>query len=309
MSSEEILNFPANFYFIQRGWLNSNSLVITGERPTVIDTGYFSHEQETLRRVGQHLDPAQLKLILNTHFHSDHVGANARLQSLSGAPIALHEVEAHYVNLGDKWANWLEPSNMECPEYRVDIALKEGDLIELDGFDLEVIHVPGHSPGGMAFYCRKYRFLISGDALWEGDFGIVPSILEGGLAIFNARDSVRKLTHYDVQQVYPGHGPLITRPKEAMQAALERANTLIADPLKLADHCLRRMAVFELMRLDGCEADFFYQDFTQSYLFTEYNRRLYQLDFAQLYQRLINPLLKRGAILQTNSRLEAVGDR
>ena len=93
--------------------------------------------------------------------------------------------------------------------------LKDGEKIKIGEGELEVIHLPGHSPGGIGLYDRKDGFLISGDTLFEGSIGRTD--LEGG-NLGRLLESVKKrlYTLPDSTVVYPGHGPATTIGQEKL---------------------------------------------------------------------------------------------
>ena len=76
------MGLPAEIRFIQRGWLNCNSILIQGgDGPVIVDTGHPQDADETVRLVRRAgVDPASLRLIVATHCHLDHHGGNAALQ-------------------------------------------------------------------------------------------------------------------------------------------------------------------------------------------------------------------------------------
>ena len=83
-----------DMHFIQRGWFNSNHILITGEDGAVlVDTGHRDDVAETLRLIeGAGVDPASIQLILNTHCHWDHCGGNGAIQAMSGAKVVMNKV-------------------------------------------------------------------------------------------------------------------------------------------------------------------------------------------------------------------------
>ena len=73
---------PSDMQFIERGWLSSNSLLLTGPDDTaLVDSGYHTHAAQTLALVQHALQGRTLNTLINTHLHSDHCGGNAALQS------------------------------------------------------------------------------------------------------------------------------------------------------------------------------------------------------------------------------------
>ena len=87
--------------------------------------------------------------------------------------------------------------------------LKDGDVVKFGHSELKVIHVPGHSPGGLCFYAEKDKLLIAGDVLFAGSVG--RSDLPGGNARVLIEGIRRKLLCLpDEVKVIPGHGPATT---------------------------------------------------------------------------------------------------
>ena len=93
------------------------------------------------------------------------------------------------------------------------IFLNEGDKIILGEDELEIIHVPGHSPGSVCFYCRKQNFIIGGDVLFNGSIGRTDLPFGDHEALVNnIRQKLFVLP--DTVTVYNGHGPETTIGKE-----------------------------------------------------------------------------------------------
>ncbi len=97
-------------------------------------------------------------MILATHGHNDHVNAAVDLSSRLHAPVALHPEDRML---------W----DQVHPDRAPDLALSDGQNIELRGQHLQVLHTPGHSPGGVCVYLESQRVLFSGDTLFAGGPG------------------------------------------------------------------------------------------------------------------------------------------
>jgi glyoxylase-like metal-dependent hydrolase (beta-lactamase superfamily II) len=149
-------------------------------------------------------------VILNTHAHIDHVGANHALKERSGARVMLHEADLPlYDNLGvqSQWMGGLIP---EPPRAEVDAHLGHGDRVGAGSVTAEVLHTPGHTPGSLCFYLDgKEPLVLSGDTLFAGSIGRTD--LWGG-DFDQEIESIRKrlLTLDDTTRVIPGHGPETT---------------------------------------------------------------------------------------------------
>jgi glyoxylase-like metal-dependent hydrolase (beta-lactamase superfamily II) len=154
----------------------------------------------------QGLTPAA---ILNTHGHADHIGGNEALkQAYPLAPLIIGADEAHL--LTDAVANLSAPFGMPVTSPPADRTVREGDAVEAAGIRLEVLDVPGHSPGHVVFLYRAQPFLVfGGDVLFRGSIGRYdfPGS-DGRLLLEGIRGKLFTLPPDTV--VYPGHGPVTT---------------------------------------------------------------------------------------------------
>lgn len=144
--------------------------------------------------------------IINTHGHVDHVMGNAQMKELTGAPILIHEADA-------TWMHQQSPSMFQMfggrPSPPADMTLRHGDRIQVGGVNLEVLHTPGHSPGGVCLYMPQAVF--TGDTLFVG--GVGRTDLPGGswqVLLDSINQRLFSLPGETV--VYPGHhyGPSLT---------------------------------------------------------------------------------------------------
>jgi len=167
----------------------------------LIDPGYEA--ERILDWVGE--NAVTIRAILLTHAHFDHVGALAAVQGELGAPVWLHPlalpVYRRAAESASRWALPITPPPQQGLRW-----LQEGWLAEGPGF--EVLHLPGHCPGHVAFYSAAAGGVFSGDLLFQGAVGRwdIPSADKETLI-----GSIRRLALLPEQTVvYPGHGPATT---------------------------------------------------------------------------------------------------
>ncbi|TDA64474.1 MAG: MBL fold metallo-hydrolase [Clostridia bacterium] len=171
---------------------------VTG-RAAVIDPG--GEPGRILAAVEKH--KAQVEYIINTHGHADHIAADAAIKEATGAPLLIHAEDAAYLTDTRKSLLLYLGQDKAGPE--ADRLLEEGDIINIGAeVTLEVLHTPGHTPGGM---CLKGEgFVFTGDTLFAGSVGRTD--FPGGSfssLIASIRDKLLPLD--DSTRVYPGHGP------------------------------------------------------------------------------------------------------
>ena len=135
----------------------------------IIDPGcYFPAERNELKTGIEKTDLTPV-LLLNTHCHLDHVFGNKFVYDTWDLPLHLHEKEKPVLEnapaAGLRWGLPFENYRGEL------IFLAEGDRIALGENELEVLFLPGHSPGSVGFYCAAQGFLIGGDVLFREGIG------------------------------------------------------------------------------------------------------------------------------------------
>jgi hydroxyacylglutathione hydrolase len=192
------------------GMLEVNCYVVGDEETkeaVVIDPG--GDEDEILEVLRYH--GLNLKLIIDTHGHFDHVDANQPLKDATGAQIAIHKLDAHMLAKPSQEAMFFTGNRLRLSQ--ADVLLNEGDVLTFGDFRLKVLHTPGHTPGGISLVMENQPLVYVGDTLFAGSIGRTD--FPGG--DFNALiNGVRQklFTLGDHYIVYPGHGPVTTIAQE-----------------------------------------------------------------------------------------------
>ena len=141
-----------------------------------------------------------VKLIINTHGHFDHVGANKTLKEVTAAPILIHPLDAPMLSqLASSAAGWGMSADNSPPPDR---ELQDGDEVIFGKITLKVLHTPGHTPGGISLHTDDEVFV--GDTLFAGSIGRTD--FPGG-SFETLKESIQQklFTLSDDIKVYPGH--------------------------------------------------------------------------------------------------------
>ena len=148
-----------------------------------------------------------LKAILLTHTHFDHVGAVAPVARETGAPVYCPELEVPVLADIMSFVPW--PGFGPFESWDAEETVKGGERLELAGMEIDVLFTPGHSPGHVTYVVADEGAMFSGDVLFQGSVGRVD--LPGGDWPTLA-ESLRMLVeeHPEETKVYPGHMGITT---------------------------------------------------------------------------------------------------
>jgi hydroxyacylglutathione hydrolase len=188
------------------GPLQCNCSVIGDEgtrEAMVIDPGdNIEHVLEIIRKHN-----LQVKQIVVTHAHIDHVGGAMKLRAATGAPILLNQNDYALLQMLDVQAAWI---GMKSPgAVEIDQSLGQADTVRAGSLSADVIHTPGHTEGSICLYFPAEKKLIAGDTLFAGSIGRTD--LPGGSFQKIMRSLHEKVMALpDETVVVPGHGPLTT---------------------------------------------------------------------------------------------------
>jgi len=188
------------------GPLQCNCSIIgdeTTREAMVIDPG--DDIQDVLALIAKH--NLQVKQIVITHAHIDHVGGAMKLRAATGAPILLNQNDYALLKMLDMQAAWLR---MAAPgKVEIDQSVGQADTVKAGSLTAQVLHTPGHTEGSVCLYFPAEKKLIAGDTLFAGSIGRTD--LPGG-SFEKIIDSLhgKVLALPDETVVVPGHGPLTT---------------------------------------------------------------------------------------------------
>jgi hydroxyacylglutathione hydrolase len=188
------------------GPLQCNCSIIgdeTTHEAMVIDPG--DNIDEVLALIRKH--NLQVKQIVITHAHIDHVGGAMKLRAATGAPILLNQNDYALLKMLDVQATWIgvaDPGKVE-----IDRSISTGETVTAGQHTAQILHTPGHTEGSICLYFEAEKKLIAGDTLFAGSIGRTD--LPGGSTqkiMRSLHDTVLALP--DETVVVPGHGESTT---------------------------------------------------------------------------------------------------
>lgn len=209
------VNLVDNLYcYIWHGMGNNCNTVVfanvlQGDKPhVIIDPGHIINEarEECFASLEKAMAEDKLKvddigMIINTHSHPDHCQANELIVDRSGAQVTLSKEEDDFRNTVG--VSLYRAFGLKVPRFTPLFHLKEGDFdLGKDGFKLNVILTPGHSPGSVCLYWAEKKVLITGDVVFFMSVGRT-DFPGGSTALL--KKSIDRLAGLDIEYIIPGH--------------------------------------------------------------------------------------------------------
>jgi len=187
---------------------------------SLVDAGLMGKGQykiQCIKELG--LEISDIKRVIMTHTHLDHFGCFPEIhKQIPWAELWIHKDEALPLEAGDERAVYgMEMFRNLCQaqygfkegafSFNVDRKLQGVEVLEIGGMSWDVIHVPGHSPGGIALYDGRSKVLIPGDVVYS-DYAI------GRFDLFGAsgsqlKNSLMALSELEVDILLPGHNSIV----------------------------------------------------------------------------------------------------
>ncbi len=209
-------------YFVV-GLLDTNTYLVYDEETrdaVVIDPGGEVNELiNWIERLN-----LNLRAILATHGHFDHVWGVDDLKSHYNAPFYMHHLDVEIARTSMSWVKlWgVKPKEAPTPDHTI----ANDQVLRIGSIDIVAIHTPGHTPGSTCFYIPRLGALFSGDTLFAGTVGRTD--LPGGSSEDLMKSLAKIFRRLPLDTfVYPGHGPSTTLRREL------RANIYVEDALRI----------------------------------------------------------------------------
>lgn len=297
---------PRGVVVLERGWLSSNNVVLLGrDEAAVVDSGYWTHSEQTLALVAAAAGTLPVRTLVNTHLHSDHCGGNAALQArYPQLQTLIPPGLARAVRDWDPVALTYEPTGQQCPPFRIQGVLEPGASVRLGEADWEVHAAPGHDPHSVVLFEPMTRTLISADALWENGFGVVFPELEGSSAFDEVAATLDLIERLAPAVVIPGHGSVFTALGPALESARGRLAAYVRNPARHAAHAAKVLIKFKLLELQRVQLEELLQWTSGARYFQLVRERWFADQESRAWaSSLVQDLVRSGAAAREGSTL------
>ncbi len=168
----------------------------------IIDPGAYSEYEKHLIENFIKNNKINIKLILNTHGHIDHILGNAWAKELFIAPLLMH---ADDLELIEKSVEQGSIYGVDFPKPPLpDNYITEKDVIEAGDTEFKIIHTPGHSPGSVCFVDEENKIIFGGDCVFKGSIGRT-DLWKGDMDVLLDSINNKIFKYADDFTIYPGH--------------------------------------------------------------------------------------------------------
>jgi glyoxylase-like metal-dependent hydrolase (beta-lactamase superfamily II) len=235
-------------HVLERGWLSSNNVLLDDhDGATLIDSGHCVHAEQTVALLRQRLGGKPLRLLINTHLHSDHCGGNAAVQREWAPDVRVPSGSLKAVQDWDEQALSYRPTRQRCERYTAQGSVEPGQVLRIGQRDWQVLAAPGHDPESVILFDARHGVLISADALWENGFGVVFPELDGAAAFDDVERVLDLIETLPVRCVIPGHGAPFTDVAAALGRARARLAGFRASPERHLRHGAKVLLKYHVM--------------------------------------------------------------
>jgi glyoxylase-like metal-dependent hydrolase (beta-lactamase superfamily II) len=199
--------------------VNANSYLVLEDDGslTLIDTGTSAGGKKILDYVRTNLSKqlSDVKTIVLTHAHIDHIRGALAIKKATGAKVSIHELDAEYLSGKKKLPS---PGGavgflfkifsvfFRSPAVEPDVRLKEGDRV---GSHLSVVNTPGHTPGSITLYDQGRKLVFVGDAITNRGGKLQGSPRQFTVDLQQANRSIQKISTMDFEVLMSGHGDVV----------------------------------------------------------------------------------------------------
>jgi glyoxylase-like metal-dependent hydrolase (beta-lactamase superfamily II) len=224
--------------FFGVGAWGANVYLLVDDGLTLVDTGFIGRADRILEQIEElGYSPCDIKRIIITHHHADHVGSLAALKRATQAEVIAHPADAPYINgtlpqPGPARPKWLSDFSARfgwlwvTEPVTVDMLVNDGDELPMLG-GVKILHTPGHTPGSICLYLQSKKLLIAGDLLAHR-FGLKLPSRVFTVDIDQEIQSVKRVAALDFDIICFGHGSPIMH--DANQTVVDFADGLASSP-------------------------------------------------------------------------------
>jgi hydroxyacylglutathione hydrolase len=199
-------------------------LIDGGNEFILIDIGFEDTVDEIIELIRKmDFSLSRCKMIIATHADADHIQGLGLAKERLKTKIAAHPASVKPLETADEIETYasITAQNIQIPlkPCKIDLKLKEGDLVQVGNLKLAVWHTPGHTPGQISL--KMGNLLFSGDNIYKDScVGVIDAHHGSNLPHFI--ESLKRIQNDDSEFLLPSHGPVFRRDKKILQKAIDR---------------------------------------------------------------------------------------